>query len=401
MVVFDFIITLVESFILSSFILVMFDLIQKVKPLVLLTLFFTAETTFFNSVYINNLLLLFIETITALMFLYYYCKHIQFFHIFIIFLGISFIMLSNTLSLFLFSIFFNLDVSNITVNPITYISVVSISKILYFAVCVTSLNFFKKNINILGLKKWWLFLIFLSIILIMMIVLLESIIFNMYNISLLIFLVVSSLILLVLAIAIYIMINSDTKHQISLAKQLIRNEYINKNYIQMNYLYNSTLKERHRMMYLLIKYKDLAQTGKNNELVKSLDEELKRIDKEVSIQSTDNPYFDFRLREFLKTLKMNGYKIKIIFQFEKAKILDQEETVSEIIDYINFLTNYSNEEKYLSLYITQLKEYLLIKIKVSSNEKIDLNKTFTNSRFKYELKTDENYKELSLLIRLE
>lgn len=400
MVVFDLLITFVESFILAAFIAMAFDLIHNIKPLLLLTALFTIETTFFNTVYLSNFLLLFVETITALLFLYYFCKNIQFFNFFIIFLGIAFIMLSNTLSLYLFSLFFDLNVNNISSNSVLYICVVSLSKVIYFIMCLISLKFLENNKNVLELKKWWLFLIYVSIILIINIFLLESILFNKKNTSLMIFLSALSLFLLILTIVIYIIINNDSKQQIKLAKQLIRNEYVNKNYIQMNYIYNSTLKERHRMMYLLLKYKDFAQTGKNIELVKNIDEELKRIDKEVSIQSTSNPYFDYRIREFLRDLKMSNYKIKTVFQFDKAEILNQEEIVTEIIDYITSLIEYSNEEKYLSLYITQLKEYLLIKIKVSSDKKIDMCNQFLNSQFKYELKTGNGYNELNLLIRL-
>ena len=82
MVVFDLLITFVESFILAAFIAMAFDLIHNIKPLLLLTALFTIETTFFNTVYLSNFLLLFVETITALLFLYYFCKNIQFFNFF-------------------------------------------------------------------------------------------------------------------------------------------------------------------------------------------------------------------------------------------------------------------------------------------------------------------------------
>lgn len=148
MVVFDLLITFVESFILAAFIAMAFDLIHNIKPLLLLTALFTIETTFFNTVYLSNFLLLFVETITALLFLYYFCKNIQFFNFFIIFLGIAFIMLSNTLSLYLFSLFFDLNVNNISSNSVLYICVVSLSKVIYFIMCLISLKFLENNKNV-------------------------------------------------------------------------------------------------------------------------------------------------------------------------------------------------------------------------------------------------------------
>lgn len=401
MVAYDLFITFVESFILASFIMVVSDLIHKVKLLGTLTLLFTIETTFFNSVYVNNFLLLIVETTTALIILYYCFREIHFFHIFIILLGIGLIMLSNVVSLFLFSTFFVFDISNITKDFLLYISVTSFSKIFNFLICLVVIYFFKKNDNYLELKKWWLFLLFISIELIMIIILLESIIFKTIDFYLLFILLILLILLLVLAIVIYIKINNDSKQKVELAKQLIKNKYMNKNYVQMNYLHNSTLKERHRMIYLFMKYKDLAKTGKNDELVECIDIELKKLDKEILIQSTSNPYFDYRLKEFLRNLKIENYKIKTIFQFEKTEILDQEDIVTKVIDYINYLIKYSNEEKYLSLYITQLKEYLLLKIEVSSDIKNGLDNKFIDSRFKSDLKIQNGYIELSLLIRLE
>lgn len=399
MVAFDLLITIIESLILASFIMMALNSIPNSKPIIVLTIIFTIETTFFNSVYINNFLLLLIEISSALIILYFHSRKISFYQIFILLLGVAFILLSNVISIFVFTFFFGLDISHISSNIVLYICVIITSKILNLLMCILAFKFLSVNNNNLELKKWWLFLMFLSTILIMMIIILESLIFGIHSIHLSILLLVLLSFLLILAIIIYMLINNENKKQLELARQVIKNEYLNKNYIQMNYLYNATIKERHRMMYLLIKFKNLILSNNKDDLIKSINKELQNMDKGVSLKATFNPYFDYKLRECLQNLKKKGYIVKTIFQFNKIEILNQENIVNQIIEFIMFLAQYSNDKKYISIYITEMREYLIIKIKVSSNEEIIKYDQMINDKFRYELEIQNGYIELNLLIK--
>lgn len=369
MVVFNFFITCIESLILSGFIAFTFNLEKYKLSLIILSLIFTIETTFFNSIYINNFILLGIEVATGLIYIHRYKRDIRFIYIFVLCIGVALIMLSNIIAIFFISFIMNVQIININSSLAAYISAVCLSKLLFLLLCIPIISILKKNNNSLQLGQWWLLLLFLSLIILTVIVLLESIVFDTYSNNILIFIICSLVLLLIIAVIIYYKINKENNKKIELTKNLIKNEYINKNYQIMNYLYNKIIADKHEMIYLMIKFKNLAKDKKIDVLIDSLDHEIAKVDKFVTIKSTSNPYFDFKLREKLDELKDEDFKIKTFFQLNELSILMQENIVNNIIESIDWIIQYSDENKYISIYLFQKQSYLIINVEVSSSTK--------------------------------
>lgn len=371
MLIFDIIITTIESLILSGFILTTFDLFYK-KIFIILTILYITETFIFNNLFVNNFMLLIVELITTLTILYHYKKNITFQYFWVTCIGIGLILISNLISIIIVSIILNAPISSICNDFSFFVIATSLSKIINFILWIPAVNFFKKNENSLLLKKWWLLIIFLTIIIVMIIILIESIIFKKYTDRLLTLLIFGLIILLFLSIGIYYKINQDNKLQLKLTKKILKDQYLNKNYTKMNYLYNKTIEEKHKMIYLMIKFKNLLNNHQYEELKLAIEAEISSTNNLHIIKSTSNPFFDFKINEKLEAIKQKGYNIKTVFQLSEVTILTEESIVYDILSSIDWICQYSNNKKYISLFITHKQSYLLIEIKTYTIEDIVL-----------------------------
>lgn len=402
MVAFDIIITTIESLILSGFILATFNLFQEKKAFIFLAVLYIIETFFFNNFLVNNFMLLITELMTTVAILYHYYKKITFMYFLVTCSGIALILISNSLSIMIVSNIMDLPISSISSNTTFFIGATCLSKVINFFLWLPTLKFFKWSDNSLLLQKWWLFLIFLSQILILIIVLIEGILFNKCTDKLLLFLIIGLILLLVTSIGIYYKINSDNNEQLELTKKVLRNEYLNKNYVKINYLYNRTIEERHKMMYLLIKLQNLLNNCQYEELRDIIDKEINNANSLQIIKPTSNPYFDFRIYEKLNTIKQIGFNIKTVFQLSEVSALTYENVVDDILHSIDWIIQYSNSTQRLSIFITQKKSYLLIEMETNINteniiNEIDLKTDYIKSK----IIINDNLLMVNLLIPIE
>lgn len=399
MILFDTIITFFESFIYSIFLIDTLQLEKNKLFLLVMTGVCFVETNIFNYVFINNYILLVIQTFSVILMCYIFTKKTKVLYFLMAILGIGLILISNVVSLFIISELFSLF--GLSVKSIEfYIVAVCLSKILYLILCIIVIKLIKKNTLYLELTKWWSLVVFYLVIILMLILLAESIIFDRYVsqvFQILIFLVIM---LFIISILIYNRIRKETKLQIELANKLIKNEYISTNYKKINYLYNRTVEDRHRMMYILIKIKYLVESKKTKELIDVLDQEIMRTNKSQLVISTDNPYFDYRINEQLNLLKKNGFDIKTTFQIKRIDILTDEELLEDIIVCIKFIVSFSNDSKYLNINFKQNGLYLTVRLVTLTEYTGEISKLVLKSEFIKNMVLDINNDEcvIKLLI---
>lgn len=401
MLLFDLVITLIESLILACLIIFTFDLEKHKLAFVFLTLVYTIETTFFNSIYINNFILFFVELITTLCFLYYYKKNIKFSYILVPILGIILITIAVVIAIFVTSFILNSPVTTIATSSLFYLTAASLSKIINLIFDIFAIKFLKRNSNNLLFSNWWLILLFLALNLISLVILVQSTVLDKYNSNMILSIIVINLSLLILSVIIYYKINNENKKQLELTKALTKHEYMNKNYQIMNYIYNKTLKDQHQMTYLMMNFKNLVIENRYDDLLDSINQEINKSNKLIPIKSTSNPFFDFMLREKLDELSNTRFNIKTVIQIDKSNSLDDQVTVTTIINAIDWLINYTDNDKYFTITVTQINRYILVKLSISTHLK-DIPKTFvTNDKnIQTKLMLENNKLELRLLISL-
>lgn len=402
MILFDVIVTIIESFIFSFYLICAYDLKKRISNLLVLTFIFFIETFLFNNIWVNNFILFFVELSTTALICFIYFKKIRFENILIAILGIGTILISNLISLFLMTNIFG--IINYKIEGMNfYIVSVILSKIIYIIFCDLTLKMIRKNKITIQLSKWWALVAFFIIIIFMTIMLIESIIFGYNSINLLKILLMFNIFLFVISIVVYFRLVKNTKEQIALTKIIIRNDYLNKNYSRMNFFYNETLKDRHRMLYILMHLQHLLALEQYDQISSVLKNEIDKNSKYQFLVSTSNPYFDYILCEKLSFFKSQDYDIKTTFQIKRLQILENEDVVNVIIKIVELVTTYADERKELVLIFNQTPLYLLTKISVSSTFKGDVKNDILDDPVisSLNIKIRNNELEIAFLIKVQ
>lgn len=402
MILFDVIVTIIESFIFSFYLICAYDLKKRISNLLVLTFIFFIETFLFNNIWVNNFILFFVELSTIALICFIYFKKIRFENILIAILGIGTILISNLISLFLMTNIFG--IINYKIEGMNfYIVSVILSKIIYIFFCDLMLKMIRKNKITIQLSRWWALVAFFIIIIFMTIVLIESIIFGYESINLLKILLMFNIFLFVISIVIYFRLVKNTKEKIALTKIIIRNDYLNKNYSRMNFFYNETLKDRHRMLYILMHLQHLLALEQYDQISSVLKSEIDKNSKYQFLVSTSNPYFDYILCEKLSFFKSQDYDIKTTFQIKRLQILENEDVVNVIIKIVELVTTYADERKELVLIFNQTPLYLLTKISVSSTFKGDVKNDILDDPVisSLNIKIRNNELEIAFLIKVQ
>lgn len=359
---FDMLATIIESFACSLFIIYSLELNNK-KLLLITTMIFFIEIYVFNNVLYNNVILFIIFIVTGMTICSLYTKQIKIKYIYMSFLGLCIMLLSDITAIFMTTMFFSLMNLSLSSTEFYIVSVV-LSKVFVVLLSLFLIKVMRKDNLQLEFSKWWSLALFYVIIAIMAIVLGESITGNFYSIRILQSILLLIIILFIISIFIYHRIKKETQLQIELSNKIIRNEYINANYEKMNYMFNKTVEDRHRMMYILMKIKYLIDKNNIDELKDVLNQEIFYTNKSQFVIFTSNPYFDYRLQEKINILKEKDFDVKTIFQIKRLDVLTDKKLIEDIIYCIDFLIDYANENKQMFISLKQKDLYLIIKISV-------------------------------------
>ncbi len=402
MILFDFFITLIECIIISVFIAYALDLKEKHRIILFLSIMLLCVIQFFNYIFVNNLLMTIIEVITILFVIKVHSDDFKFTYIFITLLSLSLNIASIYISMFISSMLFNIPFDIIRNNDYYFINVTLFSKIIYIILTILFLVISNRISNNLSLSKWWPYLIFILITLLLMAIIGEDIIYNYDNIYANYIVVLGLLFLIFLSFVIYYLLNKEAQEKIEYIKKITKIEYINKNYSRMNYIYNKTVKEKHQMNYILLSIKNSIINQSYEEAISMIDNGLIKNNNVELVKSTLNPYFDFILHEKLQEYQNKGFNIKTIIQLNYIVILSQEDLVENIFSYFDEIINYADENKNMVIDVRQNKKFLIIRFYVSSRtDAIKLNEIKNEYIKKVELSNSNGYLNLKFLISIE
>ena len=372
MLLIDIIITIIESYLLSWFIVKALNIDKGNKALITLSILFTLETEFFNDVYVNNVLLLLVEVITTMIILYYDKREFRFSYIITTSYGIGIILVSNIIALLVTTIVFDVSLYVVVDDVTRYTFIVILSKLICATIYMGTIKITKRMKSELDISRWWLLMVFMIIILGLIIIIGENIVYQTYSYVTLHIVLAGLIMLFVISMLIYRMINIENNKKLELTKEVIKNDYANRNYSRINYLYNRTIEDRHHMMYVLMNVQKLINSNQYQKANNILDKEIEEAKRfSVSFLSS-NPYFDYRMQEKISTLKQQGYDVKTVYQIKHIQVLANDELVDDIIRSIDYLSKLINDNKRMSIFINQTDLYLVVKMNISSNKKRNL-----------------------------
>ena len=369
MIIFDLIMTLIESFFISVFNSNIFK-IKNISYILLSTICIFIETTFFNDFILNNLLLLILIILTCFFLTVFYKRKVYSYYYLIPSIAMAILLLSNTIALFITSFIYGLDVADVS-NSINAIIMLSLLSRVIFGAILFIFYRYQKTVNENDMLKQinWIPLLAFSVSLLgAFTTLYESIFYQIINHATVKFLLFEFLILTISSFAVlYNVINSYRLNQ-KMKNEFLKIKFSKEIYSQTNKLSYQILKDKHYISYVLITvYNYLKKNDVDNALAQ-LNKSISHIKHSEISYTTNIPVFDYYIVNTINSCKRNGYVIKTVISLNNTSILEKWEIIEIIKDLLDYTIEYTENEKRFHIQIYDKNRYLVVKFIVPKND---------------------------------
>lgn len=374
MIFIDFSATVIESIIFTSFIFLYFK-IKSIPKFVLLVILWTTENYIINAFSISNNFLIICSLVNNIFFLCLEFKKVRFSFFSVPLLVLATLLISNSLSLSLVSFSNNTSVINISQKNSYLINTVVLSRTLFMFSSILLFQLLKKRETSTKIDEWWLLIIFMLNIFLIFNTLLSSIVLNKLYMNQVYILLIELTVLTILSLFIYQKIQKQNTQNLILSKQLIAKEYRDKMYDIINKTSDQIKRDKHRMLYTLIKINQLNKSKNNTELQLFIDNEINKCLNYKYILSTNNPLFDYEYTSAINVLLSRNIDVKSIILIKHSyDILYKEDFINYLISTIKsvaitdsieitFKEIQSNLILKLEVYFPNTKDLTVINIK--------------------------------------
>lgn len=369
MIIFDLIMTLIESFFISVFNSNIFK-IKNTSYILLSTICIFIETTFFNDFILNNLLLLILIILTCFFLTVFYKRKAYSYYYLIPSIAMAILLLSNTMALFITSFIYGLDVANVSNSNNAIIMLSLLSRVIFGAILFIFYRY-QKNINENDMLKQinWIPLLAFSVSLLgAFTTLYESIFYQIIDHATVKLLLFEFLILTVSSFAVlYNVINSYRLNQ-EMKNEFLKIKFSKEIYSQTNKLSYQILKDKHYISYVLITvYNYLKKNDVDNALAQ-LNKSISHIKHSEISYTTNIPVFDYYIVNTINFYKRNGYVIKTVISLNNTSILEKWEIIEIIKNLLDYTIEYTKNEKRFHIQIYDKSRYLVVKFIVPKND---------------------------------
>ena len=369
MIIFDLIMTLIESFFISVFNSNIFK-IKNISYILLSTICIFIETTFFNDFILNNLLLLILIILTCFFLSVFYKRKVYSYYYLIPSIAMAILLLSNTIALFITSFIYGLDVADVS-NSINAIIMLSLLSRVIFGAILFIFYRYQKTVNENDMLKQinWIPLLAFSVSLLgAFTTLYESIFYQIIDHATVKLLLLEFLILTISSFAVlYNVINSYRLNQ-KMKNEFLKIKFSKEIYSQTNKLSYQILKDKHYISYVLITvYNYLKKNDVDNALAQ-LNKSISHIKHSEISYTTNIPVFDYYIVNTINSCKRNGYVIKTVISLNNTSILEKWEIIEIIKDLLDYTIEYTKNEKRFHIQIYDKNRYLVVKFIVPKND---------------------------------
>ena len=369
MIIFDLIMTLIESFFISVFNSNIYK-IKNISYILLSTICIFIETTFFNDFILNNLLLLILIILTCFFLTVFYKRKVYSYYYLIPSIAMAILLLSNTIALFITSFIYGLDVADVS-NSINAIIMLSLLSRVIFGAILFIFYRYQKTVNENDMLKQinWIPLLAFSVSLLgAFTTLYESIFYQIIDHATVKLLLLEFLILTISSFAVlYNVINSYRLNQ-KMKNEFLKIKFSKEIYSQTNKLSYQILKDKHYISYVLITvYNYLKKNDVDNALAQ-LNKSISHIKHSEISYTTNIPVFDYYIVNTINSCKRNGYVIKTVISLNNTSILEKWEIIEIIKDLLDYTIEYTKNEKRFHIQIYDKNRYLVVKFIVPKND---------------------------------
>ncbi len=366
MILFDAIMTIIEDFILSYFSFKILEINDKKGLIFLNAIICFIETLIFNNYIRNNFLLLVLLILTNFIMIYSIKKELNLYYFIIPSILIALLLFSNTISLFLVSLFLNISPKDIGLINTLVIILSLISRVFYF---ILSFMFYYvekrlKQYRKVTLKKdyWIVFCIFTFTFLGAYTILYEAIFYQTIGSKTIYNLLFLFIILIISFFILYYRMQIDHYNHMLISNELMKNHYAEELFKKTNKLSYQILQEKHHMFYVMIKIRNLLRNNNLDETSLFINEVIENYQAYELTQTLNIPVFDYNILNYINLLKKDGYNITTIITVENNKMLEDIDIINIIKECIETIVQYTTNDRQFDLQLHDSNSYLILKI---------------------------------------
>ena len=204
---------------------------------------------------------------------------------------------------------------------------------------------------------------------------------------------------------IYYYVNKQKKLNRNLMITIEKNKNQYKLFYKINNIAEKIKRDKHMMLYSLINIETLLSLKKEKELSIFLKKEINKLLNYNFLSSTNNPIFDYNLTVTINHLIAKGFDIKtILILDEQNAILDDRSFVLLLMNFIRIIIEEQSYKDNIEIVFKTVNDHILFKI-VILNGKLKENSPSVKQLFSkknvinHTVKYEENYLILSILIK--
>lgn len=332
------------------------------KYFVLLWILLFLEVSFFNSLGVPYVVETGTQILTLVVFTYFLSQDTIVIKLFIPVFSYVLLYISNMITLFSTSFFMNVPIENLSKEKYFYI-VIIISKIVFAFLGGLIAEFRRRRKVIIEVKRNWILLVPLIIMLwILSVNLLELILRGVMNYKLL---YLSIIVLMIFCILLYFLFefilrdSENRTHELMVIQQL---KYQRENMEDIKELNEEMRKIKHDLKHQLSYIVEGLKDQKVDEMIKILETSYKEIDKTNIIIFSDNETLNYILQSKNKFAMQKGVKLRCEITYENSSIMKDEDLIILLGNLLDNAVENTYEGGEVLLKITKDKGLLHIKI---------------------------------------
>lgn len=237
---------------------------------------------------------------------------------------------------------------------------------------IITLFILKKKLNLslsFNFKNWYFLLILESLLLIITGLILNTLILNQFNKTILYIILFLLILISILFIIMIYYIDKTNRAKIKLEKEKQRKDFETKKFNTIQNIKNDINAIEHRMFYVFYNAELLLENQQYEQAYELLKSHKKQTLKYNTLVDTQNVIFDYLFTLKINDLISNGIDVKLCVLISKSVFYDD----LTFINFINSLLDILNQSLSLSIHITENNLYTIIKILYSHQLDIDQN----------------------------
>ena len=368
MIIFDLLMTFIEDLTISIATFKTLKISLKKTTLVLVTLLTVLLTYFFNNYFINNFLLLIILLCFYTSISFIATKKFDLYYFIIPLILISILMISNTFSSIFISLMFKISPADISKYPHFIISLSILSRIIfiiftYFFYRIEKKYKLLKNEITISYKYWISFCILAFSFLGSFTIIYETIFYGIINYFLIYKLLILFMIMGISFFVLYFNIQYIHKNNLKIKEELMKSHFSHEIFKRTNKLAYQILKEKHQILYILIKIKYMLNQNENKDNI------IQMIDKNITIfenykfsKHSSNILLNQYVINPINILEDANYDIKNVITVSTSSLIENKKILEIIENSISNISEYCKTTKQFELRIYDKSSYLIVKL---------------------------------------